>query len=62
MYSHLSDKCEGTLTDSEKFHPQQKKIPPPCLLISLLKCLILLQTFLTYSAPHLVHIPYSHEY
>ena len=38
---------ESTLTDFEKFHPPKKKIPPPNLLISLLKCLILLQKLMT---------------
>ena len=38
---------EPTLTNFEKFHPPQKKIPPPRLLISLLKCLILLQNLMT---------------
>ena len=33
-YSHLSNKREVTLTDFEKFHPPQKKIHPPQLLIS----------------------------
>ena len=28
-YSHLSNKRDVTLTDFEKFHPSQKKIPPP---------------------------------
>ena len=32
-YSHLSNKHEVTLTDFEKFHPPQKKIHPPRLLI-----------------------------
>ena len=35
------------LTNFEKFHPPQKEIPPPRLLISLLKCLILLQKLMT---------------
>ena len=34
MYSHHSNKREVTLTDFEKFHPPQKKIHPPRLLIS----------------------------
>ena len=34
-YSHLSNKREVTLTDFEKFHPPQKRIPPPHLLISM---------------------------
>ena len=38
---------EPTLTNFEKFHPPQKKIPPPRLLISLLKCLILMQNLMT---------------
>ena len=33
-YSHFSNKREVTLTDFEKFHPPQKKIHPPRLLIS----------------------------
>ena len=33
-YSHLSNKRDVTLTDFEKFHPPQIKIPPPRLLIS----------------------------
>ena len=33
-YSHLSNKRDVTLSDFEKFHPQQKKSPPPRLLIS----------------------------
>ena len=40
-------KVEPRLTNFEKFHPPQKKIPPPRLLISLLKCLILLQNLMT---------------
>ena len=28
MYSHLSNKCDVTLTDFEKFHPTQIKNPP----------------------------------
>ena len=38
---------EPTLTNFEKFHPPKKKNPPPRLLISLLKCLILLQNLMT---------------
>ena len=38
---------EPTLTNFEKFHPPQKQNPPPRLLISLLKCLILLQNLMT---------------
>ena len=37
---------EFRLKDFEKFHPPQKKIPPPRLLISLVKCLILLQNLM----------------
>ena len=33
-YSHLSNKRKVTITDFKKFHPPQKKIHPPCLLIS----------------------------
>jgi len=47
MYSHLSNKREVTLIDFEKFHPTQKKIPPPRLLISLQNFPIFLQNLMT---------------
>ena len=45
-YSHLSNKIESTLTNFEKFPPSQKEIQTPRLLISSLKCLILLQNLM----------------
>ena len=45
-YSHLSNKREVTLTNFEKFHPPQKKIPPPqnCFFLNYTKTVILYVT------------------
>ena len=48
IYSHLSDKRGAHAYQFWKIPPSsKKKIPPPRLLISLLKCLILLQNLMT---------------
>ena len=46
-YSHLSNKRGAHAYQFWKIPPSSKKIPPPRLLISLLKCLILLQNLMT---------------
>ena len=47
MYSHLSNKRGAHAYQFWKIPPSSKKISPPRLLISLLKCLILLQNLMT---------------
>ena len=46
-YSHLYNKRGAHAYQFWKIPPSSKKIPPPRLLISLLKCLILLQNLMT---------------
>ena len=47
IYSHVSNKCDVTLTDFRKFHPAQNKNPPCTFIDFITKVSIFLQNLMT---------------
>ena len=61
LYTHLSNRREVTLTEFEKFHPPQKKIPPS----SFINFITIYQPPRLFQPPHLViwqFLPPLHVY